>query len=69
MDSPWVYDVLVNNVFSFGGTAGPTGTAYSLMTINPFVNYNFGGGWFVGTVPIMTANWDAGGGKWTRRRS
>ena len=28
-------------------------------------NYNFGGGWFVGTVPIMTANWNAGGEKWT----
>jgi hypothetical protein len=65
MDSRWVYGALVNNVFSFGGTSGPGGTRYSLMTINPFVNYNFGGGWFVGTVPIMTANWDAGGTKWT----
>ena len=65
MDNPWVYGVLVNNVFSFGGTAGPVGTRYSLMTINPFVNYNFPGGWFVGTVPIMTANWMAGGEKWT----
>ncbi len=35
------------------------------MTINPFVNYNFGAGWFVGTSPITTANWDAGGAKWT----
>lgn len=65
MDNPWVYGVLVNNVFSFGGTSGPVGTRYSLMTINPFVNYNFPGGWFVGTVPIMTADWMAGGQKWT----
>jgi hypothetical protein len=35
------------------------------MTINPFVNYNFGGGWFVGSTPIMTASWDTGGTKWT----
>jgi len=62
---PWVYGVLVNNVFSFGGTTGRGGTQYSLMTINPFANYNFGGGWFVGSAPIMTASWDSGGEKWT----
>ena len=62
---PWVYGLLVNNVFSLGGTSGPAGTRYSFMTINPFINYNFGGGWFVGTSPITTANWDAGGAKWT----
>jgi hypothetical protein len=62
---PWVYGLLVNNVFSLGGTSGPAGTHYSFMTINPFINYNFGGGWFVGTSPITTANWDTGGAKWT----
>ena len=62
---PWVYGLLVNNVFSFGGTTGRGGTAYSIMTINPFLNYNFGGGWFIGTVPIITASWDTGGEKWT----
>ena len=62
---PWVYGLLVNNVFSLGGTSGPAGTHYSFMTINPFINYNFGGGWFVGTSPVTTANWDTGGAKWT----
>jgi hypothetical protein len=62
---PWVYGILVNNVFSLGGTSGPAGTRYSLMTINPFLNYNFGGGWFIGTVPIITASWDSPGAKWT----
>ena len=57
--------MLVNNVFSFGGTGGASGTRYNVTTINPFVNYNFNGGWFIGTVPIITANWDAGGQKWT----
>ena len=65
IDSPWVYGALVNNVFSFGGTSGRTGTSYSTMTINPFLNYNFPGGWFIGTVPVITANWNASGGKWT----
>jgi hypothetical protein len=35
------------------------------MTINPFLNYNFGGGRFIGASPITTASWDTGGEKWT----
>ena len=62
---PWVYGTLVNNVFSLGGTSKPGGTRYSVMTVNPFVNYNFGEGWFVGSVPIITASWDTPGTKWT----
>jgi len=62
---PIVAGGLVNNVFSMGGTSGPAATRYSLFTVNPFFNYNFGGGWFVGTAPIITANWLSGGEKWT----
>ena len=62
---PIVAGALINNVFSLGGTSGPAGTRYSFFTFNPFLNYNFGGGWFVGTVPIITANWLSGGEKWT----
>jgi hypothetical protein len=62
---PIVAGVLVNNVFSLGGTNGRGGTQYSTFLFEPFFNYNFGGGWFVGTVPIVTANWNTGGEKWT----
>ena len=62
---PWVYGTLVNTVFSLGGTSGAGGTSTPLTTINPFINYNFPGGWFVGTSLVSTANWDAGGEKWT----
>ncbi len=62
---PIVAGALINNVFSLGGTSGPAGTKYSLFTFNPFINYNFGGGWFIGAVPIVTANWLSGGEKWT----
>jgi hypothetical protein len=32
----------------------------------PFVNFNFGKGWALSTVPVITANWDAESGqKWT----
>ena len=62
---PWVYGTLVNTVFSLGGTSGRGGTSYIFTTINPFVNYNFKGGWFVGASLITTASWDTGGEKWT----
>ena len=62
---PIVAGALVNNLFSMGGTQGPAGTRYSLFTFNPFLNYNFGGGWFAGSVPIITANWYAHGEQWT----
>jgi hypothetical protein len=62
---PIVTGALLNNVFSLGGTSGRNGTAYSLLTFNPFFTYNFGGGWFLGTSPIITANWQANGAKWT----
>jgi hypothetical protein len=63
---PIVAGVLVNNVFSLGGTPAPGGTRYSLFTVNPFFNYNFGEGWYLGTSPIITANWlMAGNDAWT----
>ena len=61
-----VAGVLVNNVFSFGGTPGLGGTRYNTVHRQPFVNYNFGEGWYVGTCPIITANWlTSGNNAWT----
>jgi len=38
----------------------------SALTLQPFFNYNFGGGWYVNTAPIITANWEAkGSDQWT----
>ena len=63
---PIVAGALVNNAFSLGGTPGTGGTRYSLFTFNPFFNYNFGEGWYVGTSPIIAANWlTAGNNAWT----
>jgi hypothetical protein len=63
---PIVAGALVNNVFSLGGTSGLAGTQYSGFTFNPFFVYNLGKGWFVGTVPIITATWPAPRNKaWT----
>jgi hypothetical protein len=66
MKGPWVAGVLANNVWSFGGTPGLGGTRYNTFLTQPFVNYNFGEGWYVGTAPIITANWLKSGDKaWT----
>jgi hypothetical protein len=62
---PIVTGVLVNNTFSLGGTTRRGGTHYNTFLLEPFFNYNFGGGWFIGAVPILTANWTTGGEKWT----
>ena len=65
MEGPWVAGVLANNVWSFGGTNGRYGSSYNNFLTQPFVNYNFGGGWYVTTSPIVTANWELAGTKWT----
>jgi hypothetical protein len=66
MKGPWVAGALANNIWSFGGTPAPGGTRYDTFLLQPFVNYNFGGGWYVGTSPIITANWlTAGNNAWT----
>ena len=65
MKGPWVAGILANNVWSLGGTHGPGGNSYNNFLTQPFVNYNFGEGWYVGSSPIITANWQANGTKWT----
>jgi hypothetical protein len=61
-----VTGVLANNVWSLGGTSGPGGTRYDNFLLQPFFNYNFPGGWFVGTSPVITANWlVSGNNSWT----
>ena len=64
MDGPWVYGVLVNNIWSFAGDDSQPNV--NQMFLQPFINYNFGRGLAVGTAPSITANWEASSGqKWT----
>ncbi len=58
MDGKWVYGALVSNVWSLAGADHPENKIDS-MTLQPFVNYNMSDGWFVASVPIITANWEA----------
>ena len=55
----WVIGTLANNIWSFAGDSDRVNV--NLMTVQPFVNYNFGKGWYVSSSPIITANWAAHG--------
>jgi hypothetical protein len=61
--SPWVYGVLVNNIWSVGGTSGEP---YNNLLVQPFLNYNLPGGTYFTTSPVVTANWKADSSeRWT----
>ena len=63
-DDPWVYGVLVNNIWSV--TSNKTGGAYNNGLIQPFVNYNFKDGFYLTSAPILTVDWKADSGQqWT----
>jgi hypothetical protein len=62
--NPWVYGVLVNNIWSL--TSDKQGGSYSNFLMQPFLNYNFPGGTYLTSSPIITANWNAPSGQqWT----
>lgn len=65
MTGPWVFGGLINNLWTFDDSddADP---AVNQLTVQPFINFNFGVGWSFATSPIITANWDAESGQeWT----
>src|SRR5258708_33559861 len=62
--SPWVYGVLANNSWSL--TSDRQGGSYNNGLIQPFVNYNFEGGLYLTSAPILTIDWKADSGQqWT----
>jgi hypothetical protein len=54
---PWVYGVLVNNIWSI--SSDKQGGAYNNGLIQPFLNYNFEGGLYLTSGPILTVDWKA----------
>ena len=49
---PWLYGVLVTNVWSLESSA-------SAFMLQPILVYNLDSGWFVETAPQLSANWQA----------
>ena len=61
---PWVYGVLVNNVWSL--SSNKQGGSYNNGLIQPFLNYNFEGGLYLTSSPVLTVDWKANSGQqWT----
>jgi hypothetical protein len=58
---PWVYGVLVNNIWSL--TSNKQGGSYNNGLIQPFVNYNFPEGFYLTSAPILTVDWKADSGQ------
>jgi hypothetical protein len=54
--SPWVYGALINNIWSLDTSDQPS---YNNGLLQPFLNYNFKGGLYLTSAPIITANWEA----------
>ena len=46
-------------------TARPGGRRYAQFHLEPFINYNFGHGWFLSSAPIITDEEVRAGRKWT----
>lgn len=63
MPGNWVMGALVTQLWSFAGL--PNRPNVNSFLVQPFVNYNLKGGWAISSAPIMTANWQLSGTKWT----
>jgi hypothetical protein len=64
MHGPWVYGALMNNQWSVAGWGDK---AVNAILLQPFINYNLPNGWYLASLPILTANWkaDKAGDVWT----
>jgi len=62
--NPWVYGALLNNVWAL--SSSKQGGRYNNFLLQPFLNYNFPGGMYLTSSPVVTANWEADSNqRWT----
>ncbi len=54
---PWVIGAVVSNIWSFAGDNRRP--KVNLLSVQPFLNYNFPNGWYLTSTPLITANWEA----------
>ena len=60
----WTFGVLANNTWSFAGNSDRADV--NRMLLNVFLVKQLGDGWYVNSVPIITADWTADSGdQWT----
>jgi hypothetical protein len=56
VQGPWVIGTRINNMWSFAGWGEQ---AINEMWLQPFAHYNFRRGWYLASLPTITANWKA----------
>lgn len=60
MPGHWVTGALVSHMVDVASSSNSGSEEdISLTVIQPFVNYNFGSGWYLVSAPVITANWEA----------
>jgi hypothetical protein len=63
MPKPWVIGILGRQLWSVAGPASRKDV--SQLLLQPFVNYNLPGGWYLVSAPVITADWTAApGNRW-----
>ena len=63
MPDPWVFGLLISQYWSFAGSHRTN--RVSRLAAQYFVTYNLPEGWFVGSTPIITADWpERGRNRW-----
>lgn len=64
MPGNWVVGVLAQNVWSVAGDSDADDVNYLLF--QPIINYNLSNGWYLTSVPVIIANWEADSdNRWT----
>ena len=64
MPGNWVMGALVQNVWSFAGDDDAEDVNQFLL--QPIINFNLEKGWYLTSVPVITANWTApSSNRWT----
>ena len=64
MKGPWVAGAL-EQVWSLGGPKYPSATLIQQFPDAAVRQLQHGRGWYVGPSPLITANWETSGTKWT----
>ncbi len=59
MQGPIVAGMLISNTWSLEGED------FSRFLVQPIFNFNFSGGWYLTSVPVITADWEAEDDEWT----
>ena len=54
MPGKWVMGGLISNIWDISADE-----SINFLTLQPFLNYNFDGGWYLTSSPVITANWNA----------